>query len=77
LSSHEQVIFMPPVHFSIFKVQRGTISIAGGMVAGAPRGEIPAPGLPIAGIPMAVRSIIIVLAISLTPFLGRLLPSGN
>jgi len=24
-SSHEQVIFMPPVHFSIFMVQRGTI----------------------------------------------------
>ena len=26
LSSHEQVIFMPPVIFSILKVQRGTIS---------------------------------------------------
>ncbi len=26
LSSHEQVIFMPPVTFSILKVQRGTIS---------------------------------------------------
>jgi hypothetical protein len=25
LSSHEQMIFIPPVHFSILNVQRGTI----------------------------------------------------
>jgi hypothetical protein len=55
LSSQEQTIFMPPVHFSIFTVQRGTImKLAVGMAVGAPI------GVPIAGIPICipVRSII-------------------
>ena len=66
LSSQLQVIFMPPVHFSTLKVQRGTISQLGltGIVEG-----VPMPGIvvvPIPGIPM--RSIIIVLDIVTTPF---------
>jgi hypothetical protein len=38
LSSHEQVIFMPPVHFSTLIVQRGTIIqlAAVGIPEGAP-----------------------------------------
>lgn len=55
LSSHEQVIFMPPVHFSIFMVQRGTI-IQFGLV-GIAEG-VAMPGVPIPGIPMLDRSII-------------------
>src|SRR5438067_2373622 len=52
LSSQTQVIFMPPVHFSIFIVQRGIISHCApvGMLMGM------LPGAPMAGI--AVRSII-------------------
>jgi len=70
-SSHTQVIFMPPLHFSILNVQRGTIiqfmegGIAG-RVAGA-GSPIPAAGIP--GIPIPIRSIIGVLwAILETPF---------
>jgi len=66
LSSHEQVIFMPPWHFSIFNVQRGTISqlgIGGMSVLGAV-----IPGIPIPGIPIPVRSIIIALVISVSSF---------
>jgi hypothetical protein len=48
LSSHEQVIFMPPVHFSIFILQRGTIIM---FMAGALVGICaPMPGI-IAGMP--------------------------
>jgi hypothetical protein len=57
-SSHTQVIFIPPAHFSTFIVQRGTI-IMFGMAAGIP---VPigigigiAPPMPV----IAVRSIII------------------
>jgi hypothetical protein len=51
------VIFMPPWHFSIFRVQRGTMSMVAmlgipGIVPVMP----PMPGIP--GIPMLVRSII-------------------
>jgi hypothetical protein len=58
LSSHEQVIFMPPLTFSIFMVQRGTIIQL--TAAGIP---VPTPiaGAPMAGmlpIPIPVRSII-------------------
>jgi hypothetical protein len=55
-SSHEQVIFMPPVHFSIFIVQRGTIMKFGaaGVADGADIAGAP-------GIVMLVRSIIIAL----------------
>ena len=57
LSSQLQVIFMPPVHFSIFMVHRGTIIMLaiGGVVVPA-EGAIPMPGIPI---PM--RSIIMAL----------------
>ena len=55
-SSHEQVIFIPPVHFSTFMVQRGTITMLGMVgVVGVPIG-IP---VPIPVIPIAARSIII------------------
>jgi hypothetical protein len=57
-SSHTQVIFMPPVHFSNFIVQRGTIIIF--MVDGIPI-EPPIAGVVMPGIPvMFVRSIIMV-----------------
>jgi len=55
-SSQTQVIFIPPVHFSTFMVQRGTIMKFGpaGVAVGAPIGDVP-------GIVIPVRSIIIVL----------------
>jgi hypothetical protein len=62
-SSQEQVIFMPPLVFSIFMVQRGTMSMFG--IIGAvvpPIGDDAIPGMPMLGIPMPVRSIIIVFA---------------
>jgi len=61
-SSHTQVIFMPPVHFSIFMVQRGTI-IMFGVIAGIPVPigiELPMPVI-------AVRSIIIAVVMFLFP----------
>ena len=62
-SSLVQVIFMPPVHFSILMVQRGTIIMFGplGMVEGEPMVPAPVEPMPI----MLVRSIIIV------PFMCR------
>jgi hypothetical protein len=63
-SSQEQVIFMPPVHFSIFMVQRGTMSMLGIIGAAVPPiAEGAMLGIPIPDIPMPVRSIIIVLVI--------------
>jgi hypothetical protein len=63
-SSQVQVIFMPPVHFSIFMVHRGTIIMLGVICAvGADVGiELPMPD-----IPRAERSIIIVAVMILTP----------
>jgi hypothetical protein len=63
LSSQEQVIFNPPVHFSILKVQRGTIIqlVVVGTPVGAPTGGVPKVGTGMPGIPMPVRSIIIAL----------------
>jgi hypothetical protein len=65
-SSHEQVIFIPPWHFSILKVQRGTI-IQLAMPAGIPDGPVmdgmPMPIVPMPGIPIRVASIIGVVAI--------------
>ncbi|MFL5342577.1 MAG: hypothetical protein ACJ8F7_20790 [Gemmataceae bacterium] len=58
-SSQVQVIFMPPAHFSIFIVQRGTIMKLGVVVAGEFMGAVP--GIPMPGMLMPVRSIIIVL----------------
>jgi hypothetical protein len=65
LSSQVQVIFMPPVHFSIFMVQRGIISHCApvGMLIGAVM-----PGEAMPGMLMPVRSIIM-LVIRKTPFL--------
>jgi len=69
LSSHEQVIFMPPVHFSILNVHRGTIIqfIPASMV-GAPIPGIAIPGVAMPGIPIPDRSIIIAVDIFVTPF---------
>src|SRR5262249_61469105 len=57
-SSQEQLIFMPPVHFSNLKVQRGTIIQfeTAGTPLGPPIGLVP--GAPMPGIAMPVRSII-------------------
>ena len=79
-SSQEQVIFMPPVHFSIFMVHRGTMSMFGIIGAAVPPiGDDAMPGMPMPGIPIAVRSIIIVLVIdpySLRSPAGPARPSG-
>jgi hypothetical protein len=67
-SSHVHVIFMPPEHFSNFMVQRGTIIMFGII------GAVPVPGampVPMPGMPIPVRSIIIALVISGTPFATR------
>jgi hypothetical protein len=65
LSSHTQVIFMPPWHFSIFMVQRGTIRQLA--VEGCP---LIVPGIPVIGIvpdmPIAI-GFIIVLTMLATP----------
>jgi hypothetical protein len=58
-SSQVQVIFMPSLVLSIFMVQRGTIIMLGAMPDMVP---VPPIGL-VPGIPMLVRSIIIVLVI--------------
>jgi hypothetical protein len=67
LSSHEHVIFMPPWHFSILNVQRGTrcMFMTAGMPVGVPIAGV---GMPGAVIPIPVRSIIIVLDIVFNPF---------
>jgi hypothetical protein len=61
-------IFIPPWHFSIFMVQRGTMSMLAmlGMPGICP-GMPPIPGM--AGMPMLVRSIITALVIGSTPSL--------
>jgi hypothetical protein len=70
LSSHQQLIFMPPVHRSILNVHRGTIIqfMPAGMLEGAVIPGIPMPGAAIPGIPIPVRSIIIAVDILVTPF---------
>jgi hypothetical protein len=69
LSSQEQMIFMPPVHFSILIVPRGTIIqlVAAGIPVEVPMLGPPMPGTLIPGIPIPVRSIIM-LDILHTPF---------
>ena len=69
LSSHLHVIFMPPLHFSIFIVQRGTIIHCGlaGIVAVPPIAPCIMLPMPIPGIPMLARSITIELVIAVTP----------
>jgi hypothetical protein len=61
-SSHEQVIFIPSLVFSIFMVQRGTIIKFG--IAGVADG---AAMVGVAGMVIAPRSIIIVFVIGYTP----------
>jgi hypothetical protein len=55
-SSQTHVIFMPPVIFSTFMVQRGTITMFGVAVAGMPV------GIPVVMFAIAARSIIIAVA---------------
>jgi hypothetical protein len=64
-SSHLQVIFMPPAHFSIFIVQRGTMA----MPAGAPDmvPGIAMPGIEVPVVPSMPLSIIIMVIVE-TPF---------
>ncbi|WP_020472716.1 hypothetical protein [Zavarzinella formosa] len=55
MSSHMQVIFIPPVIFSIFIVQRGTMTMFG-IMEGIEPIDIP---VPMEGMVIAARSIII------------------
>jgi hypothetical protein len=66
LSSQEQVIFIPPVHFSMRSVQRGTINqfMLGGMAAGVPTGGVITPGDIIGVVPVPGRSVVLVLDIT-------------
>jgi hypothetical protein len=67
-SVHTHVIFMPPVHFSIFMVQRGTITMLGAIgvvIPGIAAVPIPMPFMPVVG-----RSIIIVPVMIDAPFVG-------
>ena len=81
-SSHTQVIFMPPLHFSILKVQRGTIIqfMDGGIAGMVPGAAIPIAGAGMPGIPIPIRSIIGVLwailklLFSKLPLFSRSLP---
>ena len=61
-SSQVQVIFMPPVHFSIFMVQRGTIIMfmPAGIVA-PPIIPVPMPGVPMPVMLIPARSINLVI----------------
>lgn len=61
LSSQLQVMRQPPLHFSIFSVQRGTIIMLLGVIPVDGMGVVPSPGTPIPGSPVPVRSIKIVL----------------
>ena len=67
VSSQVQVIFMPPLHFSIFIVQRGTIIHCGvvGMVAVPPIAPVAMGPMPV--MPMPLRSIIIAFVIAVCP----------
>jgi hypothetical protein len=66
-SSHEQVIFIPPWHFSIFIVQRGTMTMFGVM------GVIPViePGMPMPGDVMPVAAIGFIIAVTMSHSLFR------
>jgi hypothetical protein len=60
LSSQEQVIFIPPLHFSILSVQRGTMSqfMTPGIAVVAPAMGAPIPGILMPCIAIPARSII-------------------
>jgi hypothetical protein len=60
VSSQVQVIFMPPVHFSTFMVQRGTMTMFGAVV-----GMLPVIGVVLLMPVIAVRSII--MAVDIVP----------
>jgi hypothetical protein len=64
-SSLVQVIFIPPAHFSILMVQRGTIIMFEpvGMAEGDPIAPVPVPPMPI----IVARSIITVLLMVIPP----------
>ena len=66
LSSQQQVIFMPPLHLAIVILQRGTIIHCGaaGIVAVPLIALEPMVPIPIPGMPMPARSIIMVLIIA-------------
>jgi hypothetical protein len=67
-SLQPHMIFMPPGHFSNFMVHRGTI-IMFGIIGVVPlMGDMP---VPIPGMPIPARSIIIAVVISGTPFKSR------
>ena len=69
-SSDEQVIFIPPVHFSRLMVQRGTmhmLPIAGDIVGMAGMGE---PGIVPVAPAIVERSNIIIVDIKVTPLSG-------
>jgi hypothetical protein len=68
-SSHTQVIFIPPDIFSTAILHRGTIIMFGAMGAVPMPGMGDIPGMPMPGIPIPVRSIIIVLVMFPTPWL--------
>jgi hypothetical protein len=62
-STQVQVIRIPPEHFSILNEQRGTITMLGAIVPeGAGIAVLPIPGIPVVG-----RSIIIVPVMNVTP----------
>ena len=73
-SSQEQVIFIPPWTFSNIILQRGTIIMVGaaGAVPIPGMAVVPIPGMPMPGIAIPVRSIIIVPVIILTPWVTKL-----
>ncbi len=75
LSSHEQVIFIPPWHFSNFIVQRGTIIMLAGIVVVPP---IMGVLMLVAPMPAIEDRSIIILVMSFTPLLvNRTLQSAT
>jgi hypothetical protein len=76
LSSHVQTIFMPPLHFSIFMVQRGTIVHCGaaGMAEAVP---IPPDIIGFIPVIIPVRSIIMAVLIALSPGVSSLFLAGE
>ncbi|WZO98310.1 hypothetical protein EP7_005370 [Isosphaeraceae bacterium EP7] len=74
-SSHLQVTFMPPVHFSKVMVQRGTIIMfmPAGVVVGAVPVIMPAAGIPM---PMPVMPIIVPRSIIFAVAIGLGLPGS-
>lgn len=70
-SSHLQIIFIPPSHFSIVIVQRGTIIHWGVVGMAAPEVMPPMPMFMF--MPIAPRSIIIAVIVDLSGLGGRLL----